>query len=245
MSPNIQLLDHANMRPVTKKTEIPTMPHLAILVFKTSNIYHEGDERSRTCPGHGYPAYTETIYTVDYIPFADEKGVNDWIVARELNKKPEWVLPEPPAGKKWQRQDFTEADLPPGYRPFLDGEKREADDEMLSFGSPQAWTKYSVMQKNKEYPDGHAYSSSNKTRTKRPLPPQFKHLDPKDIIPGSVLRRDDWKPDEWEMITAVYWNRVKVAGSDTSYSYGEIMEPTWSIKYPNSTVWERCHKATA
>ena len=76
------------MRPVTKKTEIPTTPHLAILVFKTSNIYHEGDERSRTCPGHGYPAYTETIYTVDYIPFADEKGVNDWIVARELNKKP-------------------------------------------------------------------------------------------------------------------------------------------------------------
>ena len=167
------------------------------------------------------------------------------ITCEKITKKPEWVLPEPPAGKKWQRQDFTEADLPPGYRPFLDGEKHEADDEMLSFGSPQTWTKYSVMQKNKEYPDGHAYSSSNKTRTKRPLPPQFKHLDPKDIIPGSVLRRDDWKPDEWEMITAVYWNRVKVAGSDTSYSYGEIMDPKWSIKYPNSTVWERCHKALA
>lgn len=25
------------------------------------NIYHEGDERSRTNPGHGYPSWTETI----------------------------------------------------------------------------------------------------------------------------------------------------------------------------------------
>lgn len=25
------------------------------------NIYHEGDERSRTNPGHGYSAWTETI----------------------------------------------------------------------------------------------------------------------------------------------------------------------------------------
>lgn len=27
----------------------------------TDTIYHEGDERSRTNPGHGYPAYTETV----------------------------------------------------------------------------------------------------------------------------------------------------------------------------------------
>ena len=76
------------MKQITKKSEIPTEPHLAILVFKTTSIYHEGDERSRTCPGHGYPEYTETIHTIDYFPFTDEKGVNDWIVARELNKKP-------------------------------------------------------------------------------------------------------------------------------------------------------------
>ena len=25
-------------------------------------IDHEGDERSRTHPGHGYPAYTETVH---------------------------------------------------------------------------------------------------------------------------------------------------------------------------------------
>lgn len=31
------------------------------LIVKSRNIYHEGDERSRTHPGHGYSAYTETV----------------------------------------------------------------------------------------------------------------------------------------------------------------------------------------
>lgn len=31
------------------------------IITKSRNIYHEGDERSRTHPGHGYPAYTETV----------------------------------------------------------------------------------------------------------------------------------------------------------------------------------------
>lgn len=35
------------------------------IITKTKNIYHEGDERSRTHPGHGYPAYTETVKTYD------------------------------------------------------------------------------------------------------------------------------------------------------------------------------------
>ncbi len=32
-----------------------------VIIWKTRTIYHEGDERSRTYPGHGYPAHTETI----------------------------------------------------------------------------------------------------------------------------------------------------------------------------------------
>ena len=27
-------------------------------IITTESVYHEGDERSRTHPGHGYPAYT-------------------------------------------------------------------------------------------------------------------------------------------------------------------------------------------
>jgi hypothetical protein len=43
------------------------------LIIVASAIYHEGDERSRTNPGHGYPAYTETVHRVEefdgYGPF--------------------------------------------------------------------------------------------------------------------------------------------------------------------------------
>ena len=30
----------------------------------SDTIHHEGDERSRTRPGHGYPAYSETVTTM-------------------------------------------------------------------------------------------------------------------------------------------------------------------------------------
>lgn len=35
-------------------------------VITKSTIHHEGDERSRTSPGHGYPAYTETIQSFQH-----------------------------------------------------------------------------------------------------------------------------------------------------------------------------------
>jgi len=50
----------------SKASEVPKVPHYAILMFNTSSVYHEGDERSRQCPGHGYPAYTETIESFEY-----------------------------------------------------------------------------------------------------------------------------------------------------------------------------------
>lgn len=31
--------------------------------FEKQTVHHEGDERSRTNPGHGYPAYTEEFTT--------------------------------------------------------------------------------------------------------------------------------------------------------------------------------------
>jgi hypothetical protein len=43
----------------------PEGEHLAIIKF--DSIYIEGDERSRTNPGHGYPAHTEQ--TMSYTAF--------------------------------------------------------------------------------------------------------------------------------------------------------------------------------
>jgi hypothetical protein len=39
-------------------------------VITNTSVHHEGDERSRTNPGHGYPAYTENITT--FKTFKDE-----------------------------------------------------------------------------------------------------------------------------------------------------------------------------
>ena len=58
-------------------TDIPTGPHYAIL--NSNSQYIPGDERSRTHPGHGYPAYTE--YYMDYISFTD---YNEWV--EEVNR---------------------------------------------------------------------------------------------------------------------------------------------------------------
>lgn len=41
---------------IQTKPDLPKTTHFAALVFKTRSIHHEGDERSRQCPGHGYPA---------------------------------------------------------------------------------------------------------------------------------------------------------------------------------------------
>ena len=49
------------MKRIKNPNDIPTGPHFAVLVYATTSIHHEGDERSRTNPGHGYPAYTETV----------------------------------------------------------------------------------------------------------------------------------------------------------------------------------------
>jgi len=49
------------MRVAHKPSDIPSVPHFAIMTFGTIHI--PGDERSRTNPGHGYPAHTETKVT--------------------------------------------------------------------------------------------------------------------------------------------------------------------------------------
>lgn len=46
-------------------------------VIYNVSIHHEGDERSRTNPGHGYPAHTEQVST--FKPFESEESLKNWI----------------------------------------------------------------------------------------------------------------------------------------------------------------------
>lgn len=43
------------MKTATMTIDVPTTPHFAIVEFSSYHV--DGDERSRTNPGHGYPAH--------------------------------------------------------------------------------------------------------------------------------------------------------------------------------------------
>lgn len=67
------------MKYVHSPADIPDKKHWAALVFGTIHI--PGDERSRSHPGHGYPASTET--KIDYIAFDDKEEAEKWVSQRE------------------------------------------------------------------------------------------------------------------------------------------------------------------
>jgi hypothetical protein len=63
-----------------KLNDIPSDHHYAVISTSTSYVHHEGDERSRTNPGHGYPAYTETITSLNYEIFKTKSELEAWLV---------------------------------------------------------------------------------------------------------------------------------------------------------------------
>lgn len=58
-------------------------PYTFAVIIERS-IHHEGDERSRTHPGHGYPAYTETVN--EFKEFKDEAEFRAWVEREESRK---------------------------------------------------------------------------------------------------------------------------------------------------------------
>ncbi|MFZ3069082.1 MAG: hypothetical protein WA052_02075 [Microgenomates group bacterium] len=44
-----------------------------LIVFKTTKYFVEGDERSRTNPGHGYPAHTDEIDATEIYAFENQQ----------------------------------------------------------------------------------------------------------------------------------------------------------------------------
>jgi hypothetical protein len=57
---------------VVKPSDYPSGRSFVIQFFSTEQIHHEGDERSKRFPGHGYPAYTATVLSVRTFVTQDE-----------------------------------------------------------------------------------------------------------------------------------------------------------------------------
>jgi hypothetical protein len=62
------------MKRVSKPDDVPRGPHLAVFVYKTATIHVPGDERSRTHPGHGYPAHVETVANFEHWVTSDDEA---------------------------------------------------------------------------------------------------------------------------------------------------------------------------
>lgn len=60
-------------------------------IIKSTTIHHEGDERSRTNPGHGYPAWTETVKQIRI--FDTKEQWLDYIERESLSRNPDNFIP--------------------------------------------------------------------------------------------------------------------------------------------------------
>jgi hypothetical protein len=73
------------VREARKSSDVPTGQHWAILIYKTLTIAHAEE-------GHGYPAYTEQINTVEHLVFV---SVVEWEQAvkklHESKNRPDYV----------------------------------------------------------------------------------------------------------------------------------------------------------
>ena len=67
------------MNYISTKDKAQKAPHFAALIF--TSVYIPGDERSRTNPGHGYPAENKSV--VEYIAFDSREEMQKWVQDRE------------------------------------------------------------------------------------------------------------------------------------------------------------------
>jgi hypothetical protein len=75
--------------------DVPAVPHYAVIVYGQSSIHIPGDERSRQCPGHGYPSHYETFDTFEHWVTTDPEEAKAFAVSLEqksLDKRPFVVI---------------------------------------------------------------------------------------------------------------------------------------------------------
>jgi hypothetical protein len=81
-------------RQVKSPNEMPTEKHFAILVFTSSSFHVPGDERSRRCPGHGYPEHTETVESCEYWVAKDVESLKSAIKLLDDDRKSPYSNPD-------------------------------------------------------------------------------------------------------------------------------------------------------
>lgn len=84
------------LKRVKGPNDVPNEPHFAVIIYGTRSIHHEGDERSRTCPGHGYPAHTETLDDIEHWVTTERAHLEEFVTDLDsrtgYDKKPYVIM---------------------------------------------------------------------------------------------------------------------------------------------------------
>lgn len=81
---------------VAKKDDVPKGHHYAVLIYKSDSVYIPGDERSRTNPGHGYPARNETFESFEHYVTEDKVEWEDFVKSLHYINKNNFIFFEVP-----------------------------------------------------------------------------------------------------------------------------------------------------
>jgi hypothetical protein len=79
------------MKRIKSSKDILDCTHFAVIVYKTSSVFVPGDERSKECPGHGYPAHTEIYDTFEHWVTTDKQDLQKFIVNLD-NKNKDYIF---------------------------------------------------------------------------------------------------------------------------------------------------------
>ena len=84
------------LKRVKVPSDVPDGPHFAVIIYGTRRIHFEGDERSRTNPGHGYPAHTDTLDDIEHWVTTERAHLEEFITELDSrtgsNKKPYVIM---------------------------------------------------------------------------------------------------------------------------------------------------------
>jgi hypothetical protein len=75
--------------------DIPDKPHFALILYSSTSVHIEGDERSRTNPGHGYPAHTDTYDTFQHWVTLDREVLIAFVNEIEESQTNAWSKKDP------------------------------------------------------------------------------------------------------------------------------------------------------
>lgn len=85
-----------NVKRVAGKNDVPKEHHYAVLVYKSNSVYIPGDERSRTNPGHGYPASYETYDSFEHYVSQDKAEWEAFVKALYSSNEKNFIFFEVP-----------------------------------------------------------------------------------------------------------------------------------------------------